>query len=193
MVHAQDKRPSMKEYKDAKKIYKQLLERAADNQIVSFNAATFYEKYMKDYPTAKKILDDYRSLKPEDEQVGTRLARIQETQKIEEERKQAALKKKKEAAERKKRQQEKFKALKTAVTSARDLYKQMSSCEAAAEPLMEVNVYIEQVEELIKENDFESAADAMPFIEEAQATMESLKEVCGMGGGGAAPEPAPEG
>ena len=48
---------------------------------------------------------------------------------------------------------------------------------------MEIQMYLEQVKELIDTNDFETAGDAMPFVREAQAGLNELKEPCGIGGG----------
>ena len=44
-------------------------------------------------------------------------------------------------------------------------------------------MYLEQVKELIDTNDFEIAGDALPFVREAQAGLNELKEPCGLGGG----------
>ena len=61
-------------------------------------------------------------------------------------------------------------------------YQALISCAEAEEQLMEIQMYLEQVKELIDTNDFETAGDATPFVREAQAGLNELKEPCGIGG-----------
>jgi Flp pilus assembly protein TadD len=190
-----------KDLKGAEKIYSDLLKSSRKTPIIYYNSATFYEKYRKDYKTAKKILQDYQVIDSMDEMVAQRLVRVEESQRLEEERIREEQQKKKEAEEREKRQQKAFADLKVQTAAARTDYKALESCASAEEGLMEVDMYLEQVEDLISSGEADIAGDALPFVQEAQATMEVLKAECA---GEAAPqedgaepdtestEPAPE-
>ena len=80
-------------------------------------------------------------------------------------------------------QKEEFALLKKEYEAADKDYQALTSCADAEEKLMEIQMYLEQVKELIDTNDFETAGDAMPFVREAQAGLNELKEPCGVGGG----------
>ena len=168
----------------AQKIYKKLLKEKPNAQIIYFNAATFYEKYRKKYKDAANVLEEYKSRNPEDPAVDERIARVQESQRIEEERKKEEERKRKEEALRKKRQKEEFATLKKEYAVAEADYKAIkeANCAEAEEKLMELEMYLEQVKELIDTNDIETAGDATPFVREAQAGLDELKPLCGLGG-----------
>jgi len=170
------------EEKEAEKIYKKLLKEKPNAQVIYFNAATLYEKYFKKYNDAKNILQDYRTRNPNDLSVEERIARVEESERIAEERKREEERRKKEEAERKKRQKEEFALLKKEYEVADKDYQALISCAEAEEQLMEIQMYLEQVKELIDTNDFETAGDATPFVREAQAGLNELKEPCGIGG-----------
>ena len=178
----------------AQKIYKKLLKEKPNAQIIYFNAATLFEKYKKKYKDAANILEEYRTRNPEDPAVEERIARVEESQRIENERIEEEKRKKREEAERKKRQKEEFAQLKKEYDTADADYKALvaASCAEAEEPLMELQMYLEQVKELIDTNDFELAADATPFVREAQAGLNELKPLCGLGGDTTEEEIKPE-
>ena len=176
----------------AQKIYKKLLKEKPNAQIIYFNAATLYEKYKKKYKDAANILEEYKTRNPEDPAVDERIARVQESERIAEERKREEERKRKEEAERKKRQKEEFATLKKEYSEADKDYKALQSCADAAEKLEELQMYLEQVKELIDTNDFELAADATPFVREAQAGLNELKPLCGLDGGETSEEIKPE-
>ena len=171
------------EEKEAEKIYKKLLKEKPNAQIIYFNAATLYEKYFKKYNDAKNILQDYRTRNPSDLAVEERIRRVEESERIAEERKREEERKKKEEAERKKRQKEEFAQLKKEYETADADYKKLQSCPSAEEAIMETSAYLEQVKEIIDSNDVETAADAMPFVREAQAKLNASKEQCGISSG----------
>ena len=171
------------EEKEAEKIYKKLLKEKPNAQIIYFNAATLYEKYFKKYKDAKNILQDYRTRNPNDLSVEERIARVEKSEAEALERKRLEEQRKREEAERKKRQKEEFAVLKQEYEAADKDYQALTSCAEAEEKLMEIQMYLEQVKELIDTNDFETAGDAMPFVREAQAGLNELKEPCGIGGG----------
>ena len=136
---------------DAEAVYKELLKSNTKNPLVYINAATFYEKYAskKDYAKAKEILEQYRGLFPDDTSVFERIARVEESQRIEEERRIERERKAKEAKERQKRQEQAFVDLQQQAAKAKTDYAAIESCELAAEGLMEVSMYLEQVEGVI--------------------------------------------
>jgi|GEM_PF-2243625 len=169
---------------EAEKIYKKLLKEKPSEQIVYFNAATLYEKYFKKYKEAQRILQDYRTQNPDDLAVEERIARVEESERIAIERKKEEERKRKEEAERKKRQKEEFNKLKKEYDAAMKDYNLLKECaDVAAQLEEEVLFSLEQVKELIDAKDYETAADAMPFVQDAQATMNEFKAVCGIGGG----------
>ena len=136
---------------EAESLYKELLKSNTKNPLIYINAATFYEKYAgkKDYAKAKEILETYKNDFPEDTTVFERIARVEESQRIEEERRKERERKAKEAEERRKRQEQAFTDLKKQASTARADFKSLEGCESAAEGLMEVDMYLEQVEEVI--------------------------------------------
>jgi hypothetical protein len=218
-----------KDLDKAEDLYEELLKSNTKNPLVYINAATFHEKYAKkkDYAKAKEILDKYQQLYPEDTSVMDRLARVEESQRLEKERLEKEAEERRKEAERKKRQEKAFTDLQEKAVKARADYKSLESCAAAEEGLMEVDMYLEQVEEVInlpnvptddkdnfidedgeiltndegtpltssekkdyvkekKMEAIEMAGDILPFVEEAQASLDALKAECS----GA---PAPEG
>ncbi|MEC7986251.1 MAG: tetratricopeptide repeat protein [Myxococcota bacterium] len=195
------------ETKAAEKIYKELLKKKPSEQIVYFNAATFYAKYKKNYKEAEKILQDYKSRFPEELAVEERIDRVLKLQAEEEARKEAERKKKEEERKRKERQKKQFEKLKaefqTADTDYKGLtstcgcsflppptpaegeeppppprYKEIDSCANGGDNLMMAKEYLDQVADLIAMEDHEIAADALPFVKEAQAGLEEVKAMC---------------
>ena len=97
-----------------------------------FNAAALYEKYVKDYKKATKILDAFidrnaGKITP-DHKVFLLKERIAESQAIEEEREREEERKAKEAEERKKRQLAKLEELKAKVASLQGILDQYGEC-----------------------------------------------------------------
>ncbi|MEC7985071.1 MAG: hypothetical protein VX278_07900, partial [Myxococcota bacterium] len=57
-------------------------------------------------------------------------------------------------------------------------YKALSQCSTAQETLMEVEMYLEQIADVIKMNDYEVASDALPFVREASSMMTAIEPSC---------------
>lgn len=177
------------EYKEAEKIYNSLL-KTSKEKIVFFNAATLQEKYIQNYDKALKLLEELKTIDATDTSIDERIARVQESQRIEAERKAEEERKRKEAEEREKRQKEQFENLKSAITSLQTDVQALASCEAAMEVVMEAEMYLEQGLMVVEMDDAEMAGDVAPFIEEAQNMVNEVKPSCS-GGSAPAPEEVP--
>ena len=119
--------------KKPKKILANSLLKTSKEKIVFFNAATLQEKYIQNYDKALKLLEELKTIDATDTSIDERIARVQESQRIEAERKAEAERKRKEAEEREKRQKEQFENLKSAITSLQTDVQALASCEAAME------------------------------------------------------------
>ncbi|MBM76632.1 MAG: hypothetical protein CMK59_14595 [Proteobacteria bacterium] len=172
----------LKDYKAAEKLYDELLKSDNKSKMVYFNAATLQEKYVEDYNSALKILEEYKALNPSDLDAQSRIERVQESKRIVEERKAEEERKRKEAEERAKRQREQFDNMKTAVKTLASDIQALESCEAAMEVTMEAAMYLEQGQMVIEMDDIDMAADVEPFINDAQNMIDAVKPECGMGG-----------
>lgn len=185
-----------KEYDKAAKLYEEIIEADATNQKAYFNSATLYEKYIKDYKKAEKTLQKFinennadGSIGPEHE-VHARLARIKESQAIEEARKREEDRKKKEAAERKARQEASMKELATKVAALQATVDKYAGCEAFVMGIAdEAGMVIEQANMVIQAEEVDMAADVLTFVEQIQPMVDEVIPMCGAGGD--APPPPP--
>ena len=85
----------------------------------------------------------------------------------------------KQQKERNNRQKGTFEVLKSEYeTAVNDYNRLMSSCSAGQDMLLEVGMYLEQVGEIVATNEYEVAADAMPFVREAQGMLNAIKANC---------------
>ena len=57
-------------------------------------------------------------------------------------------------------------------------YKEIESCTNGGDNLMMAKEYLDQVADLIAMEDHEIAADALPFVKEAQAGLEEVRGIC---------------
>ena len=184
-----------KQYEDAAKLYDEILANNPNRDIAYFNAAALYEKYLKDYKKADKILGDFvdknaGSLTP-DHKVFLLRERIKESQTIEEERKREEERKAKEAEERKKRQLAKLEELKAKVATLQAIIDKYGECEmmvemGGAEMGMMV---LEQAQMVVEAEEADMAADVMTFVDEIMPQLEMIIPECESG----AAAPAPEG
>lgn len=183
-----------KEYDAAAKLYTEIIDADPSNQKAYFNAATLYEKYIKDYKKAEKTLQKYINENNADGSIGpdhivyARIERIKESQAIEEARKREEERKKKEAAERKKRQEEKMKMLADKVAALQATVDKYQSCEAFQMGIAdEAMMVIEQANMVIQAEEIDMAGDVLTFVEQIQPMVDEVVPMCG--GGGAPPPP----
>lgn len=187
----------MKDLDGAGKLYEQLLEMAPDNELAYFNAATFHERYTKDFKKALAILEKYQEVMAgklgPDHEVFVRIDRVKQSQ-IEEDKRIAAEKQKlAEAEERKKRQMAQLDDLKKRTDGFKKKMEQ-ANCPVVAETgmLEEFKMVVEQADTVIQQESFADAADMITFLESMEPMLDELIPQCG---GAPAPEgaPTPEG
>jgi tetratricopeptide (TPR) repeat protein len=176
-----------KDLAGAEKIYDTLLAREPKNRIVVFNAATFQEKYNKDFKKAGKILAEYQvamagQVSPGDE-LFERIDRVKKSQDEEERRAAEEKKRQQEEAERKSRAEKLLKEMADTVAS---MEKDMAACPAIDPNVQElVTMTIEQAKPVIADNDASLANDMKTFVDDAKTQLEAAKAAaCG---GAAAP------
>ena len=186
----------LKDLDGAAKLYEQILEMAPTNELAYFNAATFHERYTKDFKKALSILEKYQEMMAgkigPDHEVFVRIDRVKQSQIAEDKRIAAEKQKIAEAEERKKRQLAQLDDLKKRNDSFKKKVEQ-ASCPAVAEMgmLEEFNMVIEQANEVIQQESFADAADMITFLDSMEPMLDELIPQCG--GATPAPEaPAPE-
>jgi len=185
----------LKEYETASKLYEEVIAADPRDQQSYFNAATLYEKYVKDYKKAEKVLQDFVAKNNDKGQIGpshevyVRIERIKESQKAEEARQAEEARKKKDAEERKKRQEEQFNQLKAKVAELKGILEKNASCEAmvAGGGIEMGAVVLEQADAVVQAGEVDMAADVMTFVDETLPMLKELAATCS----GAAPAPAP--
>lgn len=184
----------LKEYEESGKLYDQVMKADPKNQKAYFNAATLYEKYVKDYKRAEKILQEYINANNKDGSIGPahevfqRLDRIKESQQIEEARQREEERKKKEAEERKKRQEAELEKLKTKLAELKAVAEKYQTCEAFAMGVgEEAKMVIENAQMVVEANDVEMAGDVSTFVDQILPMANEAAAACG----GGAPAPAP--
>ena len=184
-----------KDLAGAAKLYDEILDADAKNEVAFFNAATLYAKYMKDYKKALKTLETYVAENNDQGQIGpahevyARMEQVKEYQRIADERKKEEERKAQEAEERKKRQQEKFDELKAKVASLKGLLDTYGGCAMMIEMGgTEMGMMVlEQAQMVVEAEEIDMAADVMTFIDEIMPQIEMLTPECE--GGGSAPAP----
>lgn len=188
----------LKDYEQSGKLYDEVIAADPGNQKAYLNAATLYEKYVKDYKKAEKLLQTFISVNNKDGSIGpdhivhARIARIKESQAIDEARKREEERKKKEAEEREKRQKEKLTELKTKVAALEAALQKYSSCEAFMMGVgSEAAMVVEQGKMVVEAGELDMAADVLTFVEQIQPMVDEAIPMCGAGGEAPAPAPAP--
>jgi len=183
----------VKDYDNARKLYEEVLAVGNASQMAYFNAATLYEKYIKDYKKALKVLQGFVDANQgqigPDHEVYNRMERVKESQAIEEERKREEDRKRKEAEERKKRQQQVFEDLKTKVGKLSSIIETYSGCEMMVESggIEMGQMVLEQAQMVVEAEEIDMAGDVMTFIDEVMPQLEGIIPECGAGGGSDTP------
>jgi tetratricopeptide (TPR) repeat protein len=184
----------LKEYDQSGKLYDEVIKADPRNQKAYFNAATLYEKYVKDYKRAEKVLQEFINANNKDGSIGPahevfqRIDRIKESQQIEEARLREEERKKKEAEERKKRQEAELDKLKTKLAELKAIAEKYQACEAFAMGVgEEAKMVIENAQMVVEANDAEMAGDVSTFVDQILPMATEAAAACG----GGAPAPAP--
>lgn len=185
----------VKDYDGAGKLYDQIIAADPNNPIPYYNAATLYEKYVKDFKKAGKYLDTWiqrneGKLSPDDD-VFKLKDRINESQAAEEERKRQDEEKKKQAADRLARQKETFEKLKGEVKKLESDLTTYANCPAMIESgaIDQGSMVLEQAKVIVEAEEVDMAGDIMSFFDELRPQLDAIIPQCGPGT--AAPTPAP--
>jgi tetratricopeptide (TPR) repeat protein len=181
----------VQDFDAASKLYKQILASDSTSKEIYFNVAILQAKYLQNYKEAEKLLQTYQSNNPNDTEVQGRIDNIKTLQQEEADKRAAQAAKEKEEAERAKRQAEQMGELKTKVATLQADAATLSSCPEAVESgaVEMAMMVIEQGQMVVDAEEIEMAADVMPFVDDSQSALNSLKDICS--GGGSAPEEAP--
>jgi tetratricopeptide (TPR) repeat protein len=168
--------------------YDEVIKADPNNQQAYFNAATLYEKYVKDYTKAGKYLDAYITqnqgkIGPTHE-VFARLKRVEESKAAEEKRKAEEAARKKEEEERQKRNEEILASMTAVVTDLKAKVAAQAAC-VGEDMVMEVDMVVEQAQEVINTKDAGMASDMQMMISGYTSMVDEAIAACG----GAAPAP----
>jgi len=173
-----------KDYKGAAKLYKQAVKDHPRAQILHFNAATFHEKYTKDYKLAKKYLDAFivvsrNTLSPSHE-VFQRKDRIRRSKEREKAAVAQATLEKKKVSLRKDRQRSTFERLKVEHARLHGFLTKYASCPAMIElgGTEQGTMILEQGQMVIEAEEVDMAADMLMFYEQINPQLEAIIPQC---------------
>ena len=183
----------IQDFEGAEKLYQQILNSDSRSKEIYFNASILQAKYLQNYKEAQQLLENYQAKNPNDPDVAERLANISELQAEEARRKAEEEAKRKAEEERIKRQKEQMENLKAKVNTLKADSEALASCPEAVESgvLEMAEMVLEQGMMVVEAGEIEMAGDVMPFIEDSQSSLDSMKEMCA--GGSPSEEASPEG
>ena len=167
----------------AAKLYEQVIAAEPTNQMAYYNAATLHELYSKDYDQALEYLTTYAAKVHQgipDTDTQTRIDRVALSKQEAQEAKARAEAERKAAEEREARQRKVLEDLKTQVGVLDGLLAEHGSCAALLDSgLAEMGMMVkEQAQVVIEAEEFEMAAEVLPFLEDSVGSIQGIIPEC---------------